>query len=560
MSSKDERRDPVMERQLDIVIQQLRQLEQFSKVKEERQIIEDQLHVTERAWADMEAYAREKNQEILQKNQEILQLTEELNFCHNYFDEHTKKLLRPFFKAYRWGRKTWSKIRGRNTTGEAPSVQTPCEENADSMVFEPVDEQVYHPLIRRVAPHEKINDIAVTVSVVIPAYNGGEQLLALIGMLYRQAGCPQAEIIVVDSGSDDGTLPIMRWLGVRVIEIPHEEFSHSYARNLGAKQATGDLLLFMTQDAMPEDECWLYHMLQVWQGNDNVVAITPMEKENAKGDLKYKVDSWMHARYLGAFNDDKIGRWPSSTDFHSIRQNAQLSDVACLIDREIFTRYQYQGDYAEDLDLGIRLLQDGYEIALLSSVRVIHSHNRPCGYYLRRAIVDHRTLAGFFQDFPVANRTDLMLQQEVKEAYTAVLALIGAIQNIKDDSLGLQEFCRKVAEIAVAPLPTQLPEDTYADAFIKKCLQALHVSADLCFSDGEQIEAPPHIQNYVKEYIIPYLITKQSAYHKDLKDEVCLTIYKTFAGYVGTLLAEYDITHPQEDAIKKTIQSLVVGI
>lgn len=68
------------------------------------------------------------------------------------------------------------------------------------------------------------------------------------------------------------------------------------------------------------------------------------------------------------------------------------------------------------------------------------------------------------------------------------------------------------------------------------------------------------IQN-IKDNRLDYKsFVKRFAYHKGLKDEVYLTIYKTFAGYVGTLLAEYDITHPQEDAIKKTIQSLVIGI
>ena len=38
--------------------------------------------------------------------------------------------------------------------------------------------------------------------------------------------------------------------------------------------------------------------------------------------------------------------------------------------------------------MGIRLLRDGYRIAILSDVRVLHGHNRSCGYYVKRALVE----------------------------------------------------------------------------------------------------------------------------------------------------------------------------
>lgn len=62
-------------------------------------------------------------------------------------------------------------------------------------------------------------------------------------------------------------------------------------------------------------------------------------------------------------------------------------------------RYRYRGDYAEDLDLGIRLIQDGYRVAMLASVKVIHSHNRPAYYFLKRSFVDVIFLVGLFKDF-----------------------------------------------------------------------------------------------------------------------------------------------------------------
>ncbi len=55
------------------------------------------------------------------------------------------------------------------------------------------------------------------------------------------------------------------------------------------------------------------------------------------------------------------------------------------------------------LDLGIRLIKDGYKLAFLSSVAVIHSHNRPAFYYLKRGYVDILFLDKILPDFTVLN-------------------------------------------------------------------------------------------------------------------------------------------------------------
>jgi hypothetical protein len=49
--------------------------------------------------------------------------------------------------------------------------------------------------------------------------------------------------------------------------------------------------------------------------------------------------------------------------------------------------------------LGVRLIQDGHRIAMLASVKVIHSHNRTSFYYLKRSFVDISFLVDVFPDF-----------------------------------------------------------------------------------------------------------------------------------------------------------------
>ena len=90
------------------------------------------------------------------------------------------------------------------------------------------------------------------VSVVIPGFNGAHELPQLLELLHNQTGIKDLEIVVVDSGSTDGTDTIAEADGCKVIRIPQSEFSHSHARMLGATAATGEYLLFMTQDALPD--------------------------------------------------------------------------------------------------------------------------------------------------------------------------------------------------------------------------------------------------------------------------------------------------------------------
>lgn len=240
------------------------------------------------------------------------------------------------------------------------------------------------------------------VSVVIPVLNGGSELVLLMRKLRAQRGLGEVEIVIVDSGSTDGSVQAAKAQGATVVQITPAEFTHSHSRNLGADAATGEYLLFMVQDAYPVGDTWLYSMLR-WllaHADQGVVGASCAEYCRSDSDLMYDSMVDTHYRFLGCHEADRIGQLRGQ-DHMSLRSLGQLSDVACLIDRATFQRYRYRGDYAEDLDLGIRLIRDGHKVAMLSSIRVIHSHNRPAWYYLKRSFVDVIFLVGMFDDFIV---------------------------------------------------------------------------------------------------------------------------------------------------------------
>jgi len=238
------------------------------------------------------------------------------------------------------------------------------------------------------------------VSIIIPTKNAGNDFEYLLKMLKIQKGFKEIEIIIVDSGSGDNTLYIAKTYNTKVINILPEEFSHSYARNLGAENASGDYLLFTVQDALPPTETWLYELMTVLRNND-VSAVSCAEFPREDADLFYRVITWNHYNFLGVNDKDKIFKLPNNLNYISLRQNGQLSDLACLIPSRIFMKHKYRLNYAEDLDLGIRLIKEGDKIAFLGSTRIIHSHNRPAYYFLKRGYVDNLFLSDIFSDFPV---------------------------------------------------------------------------------------------------------------------------------------------------------------
>jgi O-antigen biosynthesis protein len=236
------------------------------------------------------------------------------------------------------------------------------------------------------------------ISVIIPTRNVGPEFGFLLRKLRVQKAIEQIEIIVVDSGSSDDTVEVADSAGALVVRIPSESFTHSYSRNCGAARATGDYLLFIVQDALPLTDRWLWELARVLE-TSNVVGVSCAEYPREDSDLFYQLLIWNHYRSL-RLDRDRIMQWDSScTSCDGLRANAQLSGISFLIRRDAFEKYRYAGDYAEDLELGIRLIRDGHKIAFLYSTRVLHSHNRPAFYFLKRGYVDVKNLARVMPGF-----------------------------------------------------------------------------------------------------------------------------------------------------------------
>ncbi len=302
---------------------------------------------------------------------------------------------------------------------------------------------------------QQISPLDVSVSVVIPTYNAGSELRPLVRKLLAQKGLKSVEVVIVDSGSTDGTAELSAQLGCKLVRITQSEFSHSYSRNVGADAATGELLVFMVQDAYPIGEYWLFSLArclfrpQVKEAQ--LSAVSCAEYPRADSELFYDRLSKGHYDFIGCSDKDRVGSFRSD-DHVSLRSQGQLSDVACAIPKDLFNRYRYIGLYAEDVTLGIRLIRDGHLVGMLSSIRVVHSHRRESVYHLRRAFVDMVFLCDIFPDHGLPESNCLLGTLVCSLALWKELKPI-ASQDVRSPATVLEDY---IAEVRKMVLPNRL--------------------------------------------------------------------------------------------------------
>ena len=92
---------------------------------------------------------------------------------------------------------------------------------------------------------------AAAVSVAIPTRDGGARFLALLERLARQDLPGGLQLVVVDSGSRDGTPEAARAAGARVERVAPEGFQHGRTRNRALELCAGERVVLLTQDALP---------------------------------------------------------------------------------------------------------------------------------------------------------------------------------------------------------------------------------------------------------------------------------------------------------------------
>jgi glycosyltransferase involved in cell wall biosynthesis len=230
-----------------------------------------------------------------------------------------------------------------------------------------------------------------SISVVIPTKNAGAEFGEVLAALRRQ---PRSlEIVVVDSGSSDGTLDLARAHGARVVSIAPESFNHGETRNLGIRQAGGDFCIMLVQDAVPMGESWLEEMLSPF-ADERVVGVTARHVARPDSDAVARWQCDYRNRFLG--DGARVQELESWEHFETLGSEERLrlasfDNVFSVLRRSFWEQCPFRAmSFAEDLDWGVRAISAGRRLVYKPSVWVMHSHTRPAVYYLRRKYVSGR--------------------------------------------------------------------------------------------------------------------------------------------------------------------------
>jgi glycosyltransferase involved in cell wall biosynthesis len=400
---------------------------------------------------------------------------------------------------------------------------------------------------RNILTKGKLDYYNGTVSIIIPVYNGCDDLKKLIPMLKLQRKVKQIEIVVVDSGSTDGSVEFLKKENVNLTIIPHLDFSHSKTRNIGAGKASGDILLFMTQDALPPDKDWVFKMVLPLIEH-GVAAATCIEQVKEGSSLFTCLSNSGFREYFAVCEGDRIASLPRAGDFNSLRRNALLNNIACAIKREVFSKFLYRGEYAEDLDFGIRLLQSGYKIALLSSTHVIHSHERPCSYYFRLAYVDTKTNWNIVPYFPGTDKILGEIVAAVFFAYYNLQVFFAFVESLQDD-LETAPFFNFVMYYWNNGIDKNHAEKDrlvfgawYSDSIVDDFLRmVLKVYPELSLNGDYYIEL---LKYYFDVRIRNYLTTEYKTINADLRKQIIDALFKSWLWSIANDFALYFCDHP----------------
>jgi GT2 family glycosyltransferase len=217
---------------------------------------------------------------------------------------------------------------------------------------------------------------AVTLSVIIPVHNGGDEFLLCLEALQKSTRCPD-EIIVADDASTDGAGRLARQYGANVLNLGRLPRGPAFARNRGAERASSDILVFLDAD----------------------VAIHPNALALMEG---YLAEHPRIAAVFGSYDAHPpagglVSRYKNLLHHyvhqHSRKEASTFWGACGAIRRQAFAAVggfseEYVRPKIEDIEFGVRLRRAGYRVWLVPDVQVTHLKEWTVRTLLRSDILD----------------------------------------------------------------------------------------------------------------------------------------------------------------------------
>lgn len=199
------------------------------------------------------------------------------------------------------------------------------------------------------------------ISVIVPVYNGSKFLPFCLEGLFA-SDYPKFEVIVVDDGSTDDSAEISRKKGVTVIPSERRQSGPAAARNLAAKIANGDILLFVDADVVVKTDT-ISKVANAFQTQPEISALFgSYDNEPGEKNFLSQYKNLQHHFVHQTSNSEASTFWAG---LGAIRREVFLSIGG-------FDCVKFAIPSIEDIELGVRLRTANHRILLDKNIQAKH--------------------------------------------------------------------------------------------------------------------------------------------------------------------------------------------
>lgn len=206
------------------------------------------------------------------------------------------------------------------------------------------------------------------VSVIIPTLNAESALGTLLLSLNKQSIA--VDSIVVDSSSADDTTKVASSYGAKVFKVNRDDFNHGKTRNLGVKQTKSDIVILLTQDALPADNFCLENLIEPLKDPQITASFGRQLALPNASPTEYFTRFFNYPEKPFAKGKEDLPGLGIKTFF--------FSNVCSAIKTKEFNElggFPENIIMFEDLIFAAKAIMKGYKIAYVPDARVWHSHN-----------------------------------------------------------------------------------------------------------------------------------------------------------------------------------------
>jgi len=208
----------------------------------------------------------------------------------------------------------------------------------------------------------------MNISVVIVTKNAGKELVPILTKLQTQ-NMPPSIITVFDSASEDGTDIQARKMGVSVVSVATGDFNHGATREMARKHSKSDIVIFMTQDAIPVDNHLIDKLVEpIESGKASFSYARQIPRRDADlFESHPRQFNYPHESHIRGIEDiNKFGVYTFfCSDSCAAYLNSALDEIGGF--RPTLTN--------EDYLAAARLMQKGHKVAYVADAIVEHSHS-----------------------------------------------------------------------------------------------------------------------------------------------------------------------------------------